>query len=83
MFVFIQYIGNKDTCAVYPRSLHVNRGNVLEALLWLKRHNSFYADVCVREENLDWMEGEDEVSISTNAIKLKNKDLKQARVIAD
>jgi hypothetical protein len=83
MLVFIRYIGSKDTCAVYPKYLHVNRRNVLEALIWLKRHNPFYAVVCIREENLDWMEGKDKVSISTNAIKLKNKDLKQARIIAD
>jgi hypothetical protein len=56
---------------------------VLEALIWLKKHNPFYADVCIREENLGWMEGEDKVSISSNAIKLKNKDSKQARIIAD
>ncbi len=43
--VFIQYIGNKDTSAVYPKSLRANRKNVLEALLWLKKHNLFYANV--------------------------------------
>ena len=31
--VFIHYIGNKDTSAVYPKSLRVNKQNVLEALL--------------------------------------------------
>jgi hypothetical protein len=31
--VFIHYIGNKDTSAVYLNSLHVNKQNVLEALL--------------------------------------------------
>ncbi len=38
--VFICYIGNKDTSAVYPKSLRVNKQNVLEALLWLKKHNA-------------------------------------------
>ncbi len=33
--VIIRYIGNKDTSAVYPKSLRVNKQNVLEALLWL------------------------------------------------
>jgi hypothetical protein len=42
MVVFIRYIGNKDTSAVHPKSLHVNRKNVLEALLWLKKHNLFF-----------------------------------------
>ncbi len=41
MVVFIQYIGNKDTSAVYPKSLCVNRKNVLETLLWLKKHILF------------------------------------------
>ncbi len=41
MVVFIRYLGNKDTSAVYPKSLCVNRKNVLEALLWLKKTQSF------------------------------------------
>ena len=53
MIVFIRYIDNKDTTAVYPKSLRVNRKNVLEALLWLKKHNPFYADVSIKEENPD------------------------------
>jgi hypothetical protein len=53
MVVFIWYIGNKDTSAVYPKSLCVNRKNVLEALLWLKKHNPFFADVSIREDNLE------------------------------
>ncbi len=36
MGVFIRCLGNKDTSAVYPKSLRVNRKNVLEALLRLK-----------------------------------------------
>ncbi len=35
--VFIRYIGNKDTSAVHPKSLCVNKQNVLKALLWLKK----------------------------------------------
>jgi hypothetical protein len=52
MVVFIRHIGNKDTSAVYPKSLRVNRKNVIEALLWLKMHNRFYTDVSIREDNL-------------------------------
>jgi hypothetical protein len=81
MLVFIQYIGNKDTSAVYPKSLRVNRKNVLEAILLLKKHNPFYADVSIKEENLDWMHGEEEVSIATNAFKLKTKKSKQYKII--
>jgi hypothetical protein len=82
MVVFIQYIGNKDTSAVYPKSLQVNRKNVLDALLWLKKHNPFYADVSIKEENLDWMQGEEEVSIATNALELKTKNSKQFKINA-
>jgi hypothetical protein len=56
--VFICYIGNKDTNAVYPKSLCVNKQNVLEALLWLKKHNSHYANITINESNLDWMNGQ-------------------------
>ncbi len=73
MVVFIQYIGNKDTSAVYPKSLQVNRKNILDTLLCLKKHNPFYADVSIKEENLDWMQGEEVVSIATNALGLKPK----------
>jgi hypothetical protein len=56
--------------------------NVIEALLWLKKHNPFYADVSIRENNLEWMQGEDEVSIASNAEKFKTKNSKQFQVIA-
>ncbi len=39
MVVFIWYLGTKDNCGVYPKLLRVNIKNVLEALLWLKKHN--------------------------------------------
>ncbi len=61
--LFIRYIGNKDTSAVYPKSLHVNKQNVLEALLWLKKHNPHYADVTINESNVDWMNGKNEANI--------------------
>jgi hypothetical protein len=53
--VFIRYIGNKDTSAIYPKSLHVNKQNVLKALLRLKKHNPHYADITINESNSDWM----------------------------
>jgi hypothetical protein len=82
MVVFIWYIGNNDTSAVYPKSLRVNRKNALEALLWLKKHNPFYSYVSIREDNLEWMQGEDEVSIASNAEKFKTKNSKQFQIIA-
>jgi hypothetical protein len=82
MVVFIWYIGNKDTSALNLKSLRVNRKNVLEALFWLKKHNPFYANVSVREDNLDWMQGEEKVSIATNAMKCETKNSKQFKIIA-
>jgi hypothetical protein len=55
--VFICYIGNKDTSAVYPKSFFVNKQNVLKALLWLKKYNAHYAYITIYESNLDWMNG--------------------------
>jgi hypothetical protein len=73
MVVFIRYMGNKDTCDVYPTSLCVKRQNMLEALLWLKKHNPLYSDTSIRESNLNWMQGKEEVSIVTNAEKFQTK----------
>jgi hypothetical protein len=81
MVVFICYIGNKDTSAIYPMSLCVDRKSVFDALLWLKKHNPFYANVSIREDNLDWMQGEKEVSIATNAEKFETKNSKQFQII--
>ena len=75
-------LGNKDTCAVYPKSLRVNRKHVLEALLWLKKHNPHYSNISIKESNLDWMQGEEEVSIATNADKFQTKNLKHIRILS-
>jgi hypothetical protein len=72
--VFIHYMGNKDTSAVYPKSLRVYKQNVLEALLWLKKHNPHYADITINESNLDWMNGKNEANIGTQGTILKTKD---------
>ncbi len=47
----------------------------------MKKHNPFYADVSIKEENLDWMHREEEVSIATNAFELKTKNSKQYKII--
>ncbi len=82
MVEFIQYLGNKDTCAVYPKSLRVKRKNMLEALIWLKKHNPFYSNTSIRENNLDSMQGEEEVSIATNAEKFQTQNSKQIQIIS-
>ena len=80
--VFIRYIGNKDTSAVYPKSLRVNKQNVLEALLWLKKHNAHYANITINESNLDWMNGQNEANIGTQASILKTKDTQRYKINA-
>jgi hypothetical protein len=79
--VFVWYIGNKDTSAVYP-VFTCQQKNVIEALLWLEKHNSVYVDFSIREDNLEWMQGEDEASIASNAEKFKTKNSKQFQIIA-
>ncbi len=37
VLVFIHYIGNKDTSAVYPKFMHINRQNVNKALFWFEK----------------------------------------------
>jgi hypothetical protein len=80
--VFICYIDNKDTSAVYPKSLHVNKQNVLKALLWLKKHNPHYAYIAINESNLDWMNGKNEANIGTQALILKTKDTQWYKINA-
>jgi len=81
MVVFIRYLGNKDTSDVYPKLLRVKRQNVLEALLWLKKHNPLYSDITITESNLNWMQGQEEVSVANNAEKFKTKNSKHIRII--
>ncbi len=82
MVVFIRYLGNKNTTAVYPKSLRVNRQNVLDALIWLKRHNPLYSNISIVESNLDWMQGEDEVSIARNAELIRLRNSKHNQIIS-
>ena len=73
IITFIRNIGNRDTSAVFPTSLRVNRKKVLNALLWLKKHNAFYANIQIKEENLDWMKGKEEVNVGTEGVELDIK----------
>lgn len=74
LLTFVRNIGNKDTDAVFPISLRVNRLKVLNALKWLKKHNPFYRNIKIKEENLDWMNGADEVNMGTDGVVLKMKE---------
>jgi len=63
ILVFILYIGNKDTFAVYPKSMRVNRRHIIEALLWLKKHNPHYKNVTIKKSNLYWAKNKVEANI--------------------
>ena len=80
LLTFVRNIGNKDTDAVFPISLRVNRVKVLTALHWLKKHNPFYRNINIREENLDWMNGADEVNMGTNGVVLNMKENPKSRL---
>ncbi len=56
---------------------------MLEALLWLKKHNPLYSDISIRESNLNWMQGEEEVSIATNAEKFQTKNSRHIQIISN
>ena len=60
----------------------MNKQNVLEALLWLKKHNAHYADININESNLDWMNGQNESNIGTHASTLKTKDTQHYKINA-
>ena len=80
--MFIRYIGNKDTSAVYPKSMRVNRRNIIEALLWLKKHNPHYKNVTINESNLDWMKGKEEANIGQEGTILSTKDTLRYKVLS-
>ncbi len=81
VLVFIRYIGNKDTSAVYPKSMQVNQRNVIDALLWLKKHNPHYSNVTINESNLDWMKDKDETNIGQEGTILSTKNTQRYKVL--
>jgi hypothetical protein len=81
VLVFIRYIGNKDISAVYPKSMRVNQQNVINALLWLKKHNPHYSNVAINESNLDWMKGKDETNIGQEGTILSTKSTQRYKVL--
>ncbi len=82
ILVFICYIGNKDTSVVYPKAMRVNRQNVIEALLWLKKHNPHYRNITINESNLDWMKNKDEANIGQEGEIISTKDTQRYTVLS-
>ena len=62
--------------------MRVNRRNVMEALLWLKKHNPHYKDVTIKESNLDWMKDKDEANIGQEGEILSTKDTQRYKVLS-
>ena len=71
---FLRNIANKNTSAVFPTTLRVNRERLLTALKWLKQHNPFYKNIRIVEANLDWMNGQEEANICTAGIDMNLKE---------
>ncbi len=81
VLVFIPYIGNKDTSAVYPNSMQVNRQIVINALLWLKKHNPHYSNVAINELNVDWMKDKNKANIGQEGTILSTKNTQCYKVL--
>ena len=74
LVTFVHNIGNKDTDNVFPTSLRVNRLKLVNALKWLQKHNPFYRNIKIKEENFDWMNGAEEVNMVSDGIVLNMKE---------
>jgi hypothetical protein len=56
--------------------------NVIEALLWLKKHNPHYRNVTINESNLDWMKNKDEANIGQEGEIVSTKDTQRYKVLS-
>ena len=80
LVTFVRNIGNKDTDNVFPTSLRVNRLKVVNALKWLQKHNPFYRNIKIKEENFDWMNGAEEVNMGSDGIVLNMKESSRSKM---
>ena len=53
ILTFIRNIRNRTTSSYFPTSLRVRQQQVLDALLWFKRHNWFYENIQIKEKNME------------------------------
>jgi hypothetical protein len=53
--------------------MQVNQQNVINAPLWLKKHNPHYSNVTINESNLDWIKDKDEANIGQEGTILSTK----------
>ena len=80
LLTFVRNIGNKDTDNVFPTSLRVNRNKVVNALKWLQKHNPFYRNIRINEDNLNWMNGAEEVNMGSDGIVLNMKETARSKM---
>ena len=73
-------IGNKDTDNLFPTSLRVNRVKVVKALKWLQKHNPFYRNIKIKEENFDWMNSAEEVNMGSEDVVLNMKESARSKM---
>ena len=62
----IRYQKRDDSTQI--TNLKVRRKKVLDALYWLKEHNKYYKDININQENLDWMDNEQECELNASII---------------
>ena len=74
LLAFVRNTGSKDTGNVFPVSLRVNRLKVVNALKWLQKHNPFYRNIKIKEENFDWMNDAEEVNMGSDGVVLNMKE---------
>ena len=60
--------------------LKVKKKNVIDALLWLKKHNPFYKNITINESNLDWMKGKEVANIASVAQKVATKETPRSKL---
>jgi len=46
----------------------IRKDMVLKALRWLKKYNSCYHNITIKEENMDWMEGDNERDLEVDLV---------------
>ena len=80
LVTFIRNIGNKSSDSIFPTSLTVNRLKVINALKWLQKHNPFYKNITIKESNLDWMKGAEEVNMVIDGVVLNMKESSRSKM---
>ena len=80
LLTFVRNLGNENTSKMFPTRLTVNRFKVVRALKWLQKHNPFYKSVTIKDENFDWMEGKDEVNVSSDGVILEMKESSRTKM---